>query len=158
MQSSAWSKAQACVCGRVLLAVHFLAELLDKLQHFSYWVEVCRKDGQPYPVAEMMLVVLLLLFGAPCLLFGAKIKEACVALIVFQIPTTIFFEDTHYTKLDSVSVIGGLVLAYALAEEAKVEGDFWSGGRGATVLGRPLGATSCNPKTDDSFEEALRRG
>jgi hypothetical protein len=142
------------VAGRMLLSVHFLTELYDKLTRFAYWVEVCEASGQPYPVAEMMLVTLLLLFGAPLLLVrgehrrelcpvhgrisrtyartlhrttrhararvysarrttdrvgepmtlpgtcmhptqvGKHVPQAVTALIIFQVPTTIFFEST----------------------------------------------------------------
>ena len=61
----------------------------------------------------MLLVTVLLLFGAPCLLVGRKVPQACLALFIFQVPTTIFFESTLYTQFDSVSVIGGLLIAAA---------------------------------------------
>ena len=102
------------VLGRVLLSVHFLTELYDKLTRFKYWVVVCEESGQPYPVLEMLLVTALLLFGAPCLLLGVRVRQACLALTVFQIPTTVFFESSLYTQLDSVSVIGGLLMAAAI--------------------------------------------
>ncbi len=101
------------LCGRMLLSVHFLTELYDKLHRFEYWVIVCRESGQPFPVLEMLLVTVLLLFGAPCLLVGRKVPQACLALFIFQVPTTIFFESTLYTQFDSVSVIGGLLIAAA---------------------------------------------
>ena len=67
----------------------------------------------------MILVTVLLLFGAPLLLLGRRVPQACVALTVFQIPTTLFFEtDSLYTQLDSISVIGGLLLAAAIDWES----------------------------------------
>lgn len=112
---------EALSCGRVLLSAHFLAELYDKLTRFSYWVAVIRKSGQPYPLAEMVLVTALLLFGAPLLLIGRNIRHACVALIIFQIPTTYFFETSDYERFDSISVIGGLVMCAGINWDALCE-------------------------------------
>ena len=70
----------------------------------------------------MCLVTALLLFGAPLLLLGREVPAACAALVVFQVPTTLFFESTAYEKLDSVSVVGGLLLAAA----ACPSGALWS--------------------------------
>ena len=100
--------------GRILLSVHFLSELYDKLTRFKYWVAVCKASGQPFPIAEMLLVTALLLFGAPFLLCAKKVPQACLALVIFQVPTTYFFESSLYTQLDSVSVIGGLCIAAAI--------------------------------------------
>ena len=100
--------------GRVLLSVHFLSEVYDKLTRFKYWVAVCKASGQPFPIAEMLLVTALLLFGAPCLLCAKMVPQACLALVIFQVPTTYFFESSLYTQLDSVSVIGGLFIAAAI--------------------------------------------
>jgi hypothetical protein len=100
--------------GRALLSIHFLAELYDKLAHFSYWVAVLEAADQPFPVAEMMLIIALLLYGAPLLLLGKHVQRAVMALVIFQVPTTLLFESSGYTRLDSVSVIGGLLLAAAI--------------------------------------------
>ena len=105
---------------RCLLAVHFAAELGDKVFNFDFWVQQCRDGGQPLPQAEMCLVVALLLYGTPLLLFDGR-PSACFALLIVQIPTTIWFEDTIYTQLDSVSVMGGLLLAAAVHWEGQAE-------------------------------------
>ena len=49
---------------------------------------------------------------------GRAVRSACAALVVFQVPTTILFESTAYEKLDSVSVVGGLLLAAAACRSA----------------------------------------
>ena len=102
--------------GRVLLSAHFLAELADKILRFNYWVGVLKDAGQPYPVAEMALVVLLLVVGAPLLFAGVRVPAACALLVIFQIPTTLLFETTWYERWDSISVIGGLCIAAALPQ------------------------------------------
>ena len=106
--------------GRCLLAVHFAAELVDKVFNFDYWVQQCRDGGQPLPQAEMCLVVALLLYGTSLLFFDGR-PSACFALLIVQIPTTVWFEDTIYTQLDSVSVMGGLLLAAAVHWEGQAE-------------------------------------
>jgi hypothetical protein len=50
-----------------------------------HWVKVCEDSGQPFPVPEMVLVVMLLCFGTPCLLFGFKVPYGVTALIIFQV-------------------------------------------------------------------------
>jgi len=104
--------------GRLLLAGHFVAELADKLQNFNHWVRTVRDSGQPFPELEMVLVVLLLAVGTPLLVVGRHVPQAAAFLLLFQIPTTIFFEDTSYERMDSLSVCGGLlVIAYLYLEE-----------------------------------------
>jgi uncharacterized membrane protein YphA (DoxX/SURF4 family) len=100
----------------LLLSAHFLAELADKILRFSYWVGVLQQAGQPYPVAEMALVVLLLVVGAPLLFVGVRVPFACACLVTFQVPTTLLFETTSYERWDSISVIGGLCIAAALPQ------------------------------------------
>jgi hypothetical protein len=102
--------------GKFILSIHFWTELFDKLHNFWYWVAECETDGQPYPVLEMALVVVLLLLGTPLLSFAVSneaVTLGCACLLIFQLPTTIFFESTYYEKFDSISVMGGLVLAMA---------------------------------------------
>ena len=96
---------------RLLLSAHFLVELYDKFARFSYWYTVIKAAGQPWPLLELIMIVVLLLYGAPHLLVGKRVPSAVAALIIFQVPTTFLFETTSYEKFDSVSVIGGLLLA-----------------------------------------------
>ena len=58
----------------------------------------------------MVLVTALLLFGAPLLRSGVTFAM-CVALIIFQIPTTYFFETSDYERFDSISVMGLVMCA-----------------------------------------------
>ena len=105
----------ACI-GKIILSIHFWTELFDKLHRFWYWVAACEKDEQPYPILEMALVVILLAVGTPLLSFAftnEAVITGCCCLLIFQLPTTIFFESTYYEKFDSISVMGGLVIAMA---------------------------------------------
>ena len=81
MASSSLRPSYLLTGGRLLLSVHFISELYDKLTRFEYWVEICRAAGQPFPVAEMALVTALLLFGAPCLLLGARVPHLPVSFM-----------------------------------------------------------------------------
>lgn len=107
------------VAGRLVLAVHFASEALDKILHWSQWVEVIRDAHFPVPSAMLMLVVALLMMGTPLLVTGVYPRCAVGALLLFQIPTTLFFETTWYEQADSISVMGGLLLVLALDELQK---------------------------------------
>jgi uncharacterized membrane protein YphA (DoxX/SURF4 family) len=107
------------VAGRLVLAVHFASEAVDKLLHWSQWVEVIQDAGFPFPSVMLLLVVALLLTGTPLLATGFFLRWAVGILLLFQIPTTLFFETTWYEQADSISVMGGLLLALALDELQK---------------------------------------
>lgn len=113
------TKAAALGLGRLLLAVHFLTELADKIMHFQYWVQTCKDVGFPLGWPAMSLVVALLAYGCPALLLGspAHVRRGVGCLLLFQVPTTIFFENEAYERFDSVSVCGGLLLAAVLFGE-----------------------------------------
>lgn len=109
------------LAGRLLMAVHFVSEAVDKLLHWSQWVGVIKDAGFPIPSIMLLLVVTLLLVGAPLLVMGVFLSWAVGALLLFQIPTTLFFETTWYEKADSISVMGGLLLVIALMKEEEEE-------------------------------------
>ena len=79
---------------RCLLAVHFGAELLDKILRFGAWTETVAAAGLPLPAAEMGLVVALLTVGTTTLVTGWRVRMGIVALLVFSLPP-LFFESSH---------------------------------------------------------------
>ena len=97
LQAAIWMgrSSTLLIAGRLLLAVHFAFEAVDKLLHWPQWVNVIRDAGFPIPSFMLLLVVTLLLIGTPLLVFGAAIHWAVGALLLFQIPTTAFFETTN---------------------------------------------------------------
>ena len=107
--------------GRILLSVHFATELYDKVMHFEYWSRIVaesngsgKRNGILIARCEMSLVVALLLVGAPLLFLGISVRlnrMAIIALVIFQLPTTIMFES-QYDIFDSISVLGGLCYCY----------------------------------------------
>ena len=139
--------------GRVLLSVHFLAELVDKLQHFGSWTDEVRAQGLPLPAVEMGIVVLLLLVGAPLLLLGRHVPQAAAFLLLFQVPTTVFFEDSAYERLDSLSVCGGLLLTAYLYIEEGVSGKLCQ--KTPSLMRQPLlaGDASVMDEVETDLEE-----
>lgn len=105
------------VVSRIVLSVHFFAELVDKFENWDHWVEVIGSAGFPVPTFMLVLVVSLLLLGAPLLVAGVFLRWAAGVLLLFQLPTTIFFEvGNWYEQADSISVMGGLLLAVCVDE------------------------------------------
>ncbi len=105
MESARWARLVSTL-GRLLLSVHFGSELVDKLTRFSYWVGVVASSTHwpaPVPLLSMVLVVLLLLFGTPCLLVGRWVPAGCAALLIFQIPTSLLFESSLYERLGALA-------------------------------------------------------
>jgi uncharacterized membrane protein YphA (DoxX/SURF4 family) len=121
MSQHYWTPKLLClpVAGRLVLAVHFASEAVDKLLHWSQWVDVIQDAGFPVPSVMLLLVVALLLTGTPLFVTGFFLRWAVGILLLFQIPTTLFFETTWYEQADSISVMGGLLLALALDELQK---------------------------------------
>lgn len=113
----------ALLCAaRCLLAVHFAAELVDKVRRFGAWTQTVAAAGLPFPEAEMGLVVALLALGTATLVAGWRVRVGVVSLFVFSLPTALFFESAH-GALQLTSVSGGLLLLWATGPGAwSVEG------------------------------------
>jgi len=97
---------------RALVSVHFVYELVDKFVRFDHWKSVILAQAG-LGTWSLVLVVALLVTGTPLLLAGVKTHWAAVILAIFQLPTTILFEDDSYGRADSISALGG-VFAVAL--------------------------------------------
>ena len=107
------------IVGRFLLAFFFVAEAIDKIRRFQEWTNVIAEAGMPFPAAEMVLVITLLVLGSASLISGWKIRIGAILLIIFLVPTALLFEPTG-AAIKSVSLIGALLLVMALdAQQAK---------------------------------------
>ena len=105
------------IAARLVLSVHFAAEFVDKVTNWDYWVDQISAAGFPIPTFMLLLVVILLGLGTPLLAAGIFMRWAAGLLLLFQIPTTIFFEnDSWYEQADSISVMGGVLLAVIVDE------------------------------------------
>jgi len=61
----------------------------------------------------MWLIIVLLFVGSICLISGKFLWIGAFSLVLFQVPTSLLFEDSLYDSFDSMSAIGG-VLAIVL--------------------------------------------
>jgi uncharacterized membrane protein YphA (DoxX/SURF4 family) len=108
---------------RLVLCERFLYEFYDKIARYSYWRDqIATKFGS---AASFLLVIIisLLFFGTsagvcgPLLLSSASpwrrraIIGGALALLVFQLPATIMYEQGGYEISSTVSILGGLLLA-----------------------------------------------
>ena len=98
--------------GRLMLSVFFVAEAFDKIDRFQEWTEFIAKANMPFPEAEMVLVIALLVLGSACLITGWKLKIGSIMLVVFLVPTALLFEPAS-SAIKSVSLIGALFLIMA---------------------------------------------
>lgn len=98
--------------GRLLLSVFFVAEAVDKIRRFGFWSSFVRNAGMPFPAAEMVLVITLLVLGSASLITGLQVQVGAVLLLVFLIPTALLFESRD-AAIKSVSLAGALLLLMA---------------------------------------------
>jgi uncharacterized membrane protein YphA (DoxX/SURF4 family) len=114
--------ARACffsfVC-RVVVAAHFLSELYDKINRFSYWSKQVEKSSLGLGDWSMMLVVGLLGVGCTLLVLGKGLPLACFCLVLFQVPTSLYFEN-FYDQMDSLSAVGGVLAVMFLSREVGI--------------------------------------
>ena len=96
------------VIARLLVACHFIYELVDKISRFRYWREIITKQSG-LGTWSLVLVILLLFIGSTCLVLGRHLWVGAFCLILFQVPTSIRFEDNLYESFDSTSAIGGVI-------------------------------------------------
>lgn len=111
--------------GRIVLAAHFLFELGDKIFRWSLWARVIGERGLPLPQAELALIVVLLSWGSISVLSGKRLLSGFLCLLLFQVPTSIAFEDSMYERFDSLSSLGGVLclLLYSSQTGAKYESE-----------------------------------
>ena len=119
--------------GRLLLSVFFVAEAVDKVRRFKEWTEFIAQAGMPFPAAEMVLVITLLVLGSASLISGWKVHIGAILLIVFLVPTALLFEPSG-SAIKSVSLMGALLLIMAT-------------GPGQFALGTPSAAAESETAT-----------
>jgi len=102
----------ATLLTRLLVASHFAYELVDKISRFDHWKEIIFNQAN-LGTWSLVLIIILLFVGCSTLIFGRYLWIGTFCLALFQIPTSIMFEDSLYESFDSCSAIGG-VLAIAL--------------------------------------------
>ena len=99
--------------GRILLSVFFVVEAIDKIRRFKEWTQVVAEAGMPWPAAEMVLVITLLVLGSLSLVTGWQVRIGAILLIVFLIPTALLFESGG-SSIKSVSLLGALLVLMAV--------------------------------------------
>ena len=99
--------------GRLLLAVFFVSEAVDKIRRFKEWTAFIAEAGMPFPAAEMVLVITLLVLGSASLITGWQVRVGAILLIVFLVPTALLFESNG-SAIKSVSLLGALLLVLAV--------------------------------------------
>jgi hypothetical protein len=113
----------ALATARLVLCERFLYEFYDKIARFHFWSDSVANNGfgssSPYLIS---FIILLLIIGVPSVVaapFLAPLSKwrrrfillGFFCLLLFQLPTTILFENGPYEISSSVSIIGGLMLA-----------------------------------------------
>lgn len=119
------------LAGRLLLAVFFVSEAVDKIRRFSEWTAFVAEAGMPFPAAEMVLVIVLLVLGSLSLITGWRVHIGATLLVIFLVPTALLFESTG-ASIKSVSLIGALLLISAA-------------GPGQLALGASTSADTASP-------------
>ena len=108
----AWLGVFRC-CARLLVSAHFCSELVDKILRYQHWKNVIAEQAG-MGVWALWLVIFLLAVGCPLLVFGRFLGLSVVCLAIFQVPTSILFEDNWYESLDSTSALGGAIACMLL--------------------------------------------
>ncbi len=107
------------LAARICLALIFLNSGINHLTGFSGFVSTIAGKGLPIPGLLAVGSIVCLLGGALCLLLGYKTKIGAGLLILFLIPTTLFFhppigESSDLTGfLKNLALIGGLLMTIA---------------------------------------------
>ena len=105
---------------RILVSLHFMYELQDKILRFGYWKQIIDNSTTSLNgFWSMVWIVVLLTVGCACFLLLPMIVRrrnnyplllvGLVCLATFQIPTSLLFEDSKYEQFDSASALGGVV-------------------------------------------------
>ena len=103
---------------RAIVLTHFIYELIDKCVRFDHWEGIILAQSG-LGTWSLVLVIALLTVGIVLILFNKFLLVAALSLAVFQIPTSILFEQSGYEQADSTSALGGvfaLVFISALEE------------------------------------------
>lgn len=85
------SKTFAPLLGRILLAFIFLQSGFDKVLSYGKTTALMAARGIPEPQILLPLAIAALFIGGTMILVGWKARWGALALIVFMIPTTLYF-------------------------------------------------------------------
>ena len=92
---------------RCIISTHFVFELIDKCVRFDHWCSVILTQAG-LGTWSLILVIVLLLVGTVLLLVGKFSTIAALSLAIFQVPTSVLFEQSWYERADSTSALGGV--------------------------------------------------
>lgn len=115
------SQTWGVLFGRALVALIFLQSGIDKVLNFDKTVKLMASKAIPMPDILLIPAIVILLAGGVMLLVGWKARGAALALIVFMIPTTLYFHsfwtypDAQYVNqfhhfLKNIAIIGSLFI------------------------------------------------
>ena len=129
------SKTYAPLFGRILLAFIFLQSGFDKVLNYGKTVNLMGARGIPEPQVVLPVAIAALFVGGIMVLVGWKARWGALALIVFMIPTTLYFHGYwtypaalqlnqfhHFVK--NLAVIGALFMILGMGSGAlSVDGE-----------------------------------
>ena len=129
------SKSYAPLLGRILLAFIFLQSAFDKVLNYGKTMGLMAVRGVPEPQILLPLAIAALFIGGIMILIGWKARWGALALIVFMIPTTLYFHGYwgypevlqlnqfhHFVK--NLAIIGALFMIMGMSSGAlSVDGD-----------------------------------
>lgn len=115
------SQTWGVLFGRALVALIFLQSGIDKVLNFDKTVKLMASKAIPMPDILLLPAIVVLLAGGVMLLVGWKARWAALALIVFMIPTTLYFHsfwtypEAQYVNqfhhfLKNIAIIGSLFI------------------------------------------------
>jgi putative oxidoreductase len=119
------SRDVAAVVGRVLLAFMFVYAGFGKIGSFEGTAAAIASKNLPLPPVATTLAIAIEVVGGLMLVFGWKARWAALAMAVFTFFASLFFHNfwsmaeqaarvNQLLFLKNVSIIGGLLLVFAL--------------------------------------------
>lgn len=123
------TKSFAPLLGRILLAFIFLQSGFDKVLSYGKTTALMAARGIPEPQILLPLAIAALFIGGTMILVGWKARWGALALIVFMIPTTLYFHGYwtypeplqlnqfhHFVK--NLAIIGALLMILGMGSGA----------------------------------------
>ncbi len=101
---------------RTFLALIFLNSGVSQLMGFPGFVQTIASKGLPLPQVLAIGTIVFLLLGSVSLILGYKAKIGALLIILFLIPTTLFFHPLPADLpnfLKNLALIGGLLMVMA---------------------------------------------
>ena len=103
-------------CGRILMAVLFLASGVGKIVHFEATRGLLEKRGLPLAAALAALSIAAEVLGGTCLVLGLRTRLAALVLAAYLVPVTAAFHwgsEQSFQLLKNAAIIGGLLTIVA---------------------------------------------